>query len=145
MGIHILLCSGDAVVAKQKGEAMKQKKLGLEFIWKIRLRLYAEGKKLRIEGERLRVKSKKLHAKANKLWKGDEFCVEGSKLQAEGDEFCAEGDRLCAKSNKLCAEGDRLWIKAILEVYGNIKLEWIWRVEKENYACKLETGEIFEP
>ena len=76
---------------------MKQKKLGLKFIWEIRLQLWAEGDKLRAEG------------------------------------------------NKLRAEGNKLWAEVILEVYGNIKLEWIWRVEKENYACKLETGEIFEP
>jgi len=80
---------------------MKKKKLSLDFIWGIRLKLWAEG---------------------NKLW------AEGDKLRAEGD--------------KLWAEGNKLWAEAILEVYGNIKIEWIWKDNK--YDCKLETGEIFK-
>ena len=68
---------------------MEKKALSLDFIWKIRLQLWAEG---------------------DKLW----------------------------------AEGDKLWAEAILEVYGNIKIEWIWVSEKNNYNCKLETGEIFK-
>ena len=83
---------------------IQKKELSLGFIWKIRLKLRAEGDKLRAEG--------------NKLW--------------------AEGD-------KLWAEGDKLWAEGILEVYGNIQLEWKWRAEKNDYACELETGEIFEP
>ena len=90
----------------------KAKALGLEFIWKIRLELRAEGNKLRAED--------------NKLW------AEGGKLRAEG--------------GKLWAEGDKLWAEAVLEVYGNIKLEWKnWSAEKQDYECHLETGEIFKP
>ena len=97
----------------------KAKALGLEFIWKIRLELRAEGNKLRAED--------------NKLW------AEGGKLRAEGDELRAEG-------GKLWAEGDELWAEAVLEVYGNIKLEWKnWSAEKQDYECHLETGEIFKP
>ena len=57
----------------------------------------------------------------------------------------AEGVKLWAEGNKLKAEGDKLWAEAILEVYGNIKLEWKYVPGKENYACKLETGEVFCP
>ena len=90
----------------------KQKTLGLEFIWKIRLELRAEGSKFWAEGD--------------KLW------AEGSKLRAEGD--------------KLRAEGDKLWAEGILEVYGNIELEWKnWSEEKQDYECHLETGEVFFP
>ena len=81
-----------------------KKDLGLSFIWKIRLKLRAEGDKLRAEG--------------NKLW--------------------AEGD-------KLRAEGDKLWAEAILEIYGNITVQWKWRKEKNDSTCILETGEVFEP
>jgi len=36
--------------------------------------------------------------------------------------------------------------EAILEVYGNIKLEWKnWDSDKQSYECWLETGEIFKP
>ena len=92
--------------------------LSLAFIWKIRLSLWAEGDKLWAEG--------------NKLW------AEGSKLMAEGSKLRAEGD-------KLWAEGDKLWAEGILEAYGNIKIEWLYREQKQQYACVLETGEIFEP
>ena len=104
----------------------KAKALGLEFIWKIRLELRAEGNKLRAED--------------NKLW------AEGGKLRAEGAKLWAEGAKLWAEGSKLWAEGDKLWAEAVLEVYGNIKLEWKnWSAEKQDYECHLETGEIFKP
>ena len=46
---------------------------------------------------------------------------------------------------KLRAEGSKLWADAILEVHGNITLEWLHREKQDDYACKLETGEVFEP
>ena len=67
------------------------------------------------------------------------------KLKAQGSKLCAEGAKLKAEGAKLKAEGDKLWAEAILEVYGNIKLEWKYVPGKENYACKLETGEVFCP
>jgi len=57
----------------------------------------------------------------------------------------AEGAKLEAEGAKLRAEGAKLWAEAIIEVKGNIKIEWEWISEKENYRCKLETGEVFEP
>ena len=98
----------------------KMKKHGacLSFIWGIRSKLYAEGDKLK---------------------------AEGNKLKAEGDKLKAEGYKLCAEGDKLCAEGDKLWAEGILEAYGNIRLEWIYREDLRAWACKLETGEIFEP
>ena len=96
---------------------MKKKTLDLNFIWGIRLKLRAEGDKLRAEGDKLR--------------------AEGDKLRAEGDKLWAEGD-------KFRAEGDKLWAEAILEVYGNIKIEWKnWDSKKQEYECHLENGEIF--
>ena len=96
-----------------------KKPLGLEFIWKIRLKLRAEGDKLR---------------------------AEGSKLRAEGDKLWAEGSKLWAEGNKLRAEGNKIWAEAILEVHGNIKIEWKnYNEEKKDYECHLETGEVFRP
>ena len=63
--------------------------------------------------------------------------AEGDKLWAEGSKLWAEGSKLRAEGDKLWAEGDKLWAEAILEVYGNIKIEWI------NDDCYLETGEVF--
>jgi len=100
-------------------EKLKAKELGLNFVWKIRLEMCAEG---------------------NKRW------AEGNKLWAEGNKLCAEGSKLCAEGDKLWAEGDKLWTEAILEVYGNIKLEWKnYNNDKKDYECHLETGEIFKP
>mgnify|MGYP001608698108 CR=1 FL=1 len=97
----------------------KTKSLSLNFVWGIRSKLRAEGNKLR--------------ADADKLY------AEGNKLYAEGDKLNAEGD-------KLYAEGDKLWAEAILELYGNIKLEWKnWDAEKKSYECHLENGEVFKP
>ncbi len=83
---------------------MEKKSLNLEFIWKVRLKLWAEG---------------------------DKLCAEGCKLRAEGCKLWAEGD-------KLRAEGDKLWADVILEVYGNIEVEW------KGKNCYLETGEVFK-
>ena len=52
---------------------------------------------------------------------------------------------LRAEGAKLRAEGDKLWAEGILGVYGNIKLEWLYREGKNAEACKLENGEIYEP
>jgi len=111
---------------KPKGNAMKKKSIGLEFVWNIRLKLWAEGNKLRAEGDKLR--------------------AEGDKLWAEGDKLRVEGNKLWAEGNKLRAEGDKLWAEGILEVYGNIKLEWKnYSSEKQDSECHLETGEVFRP
>jgi hypothetical protein len=85
--------------------------LTLKFIWKIYLKFYAEG---------------------DKLW------AEGGKLLAEGSKLYAEGDKLYAEGDKLWAEGNKIWEEAIIEVHGNIKLEW-----KNGTHCILETGEEF--
>jgi len=71
--------------------------------------------------------------------------AEGDKLRAEGNKLWAEGDKLYAEGNKLRAEGNKLWSEAIIEVYGNIKLEWKnWNEEHKTYECHLETGEVFK-
>ena len=57
----------------------------------------------------------------------------------------AEGAKLYAEGAKLYAEGDKLYAEGTLEVHGNITMDWQWRVEKQDYACILETGERFEP
>jgi hypothetical protein len=111
---------------------IKAKALSLNFIWGIRIKLYAEGNKLWAEGNKLRAEGDKLYAEGNKLW-------------AEGNKLYAEGNKLWAEGNKLWAEGDKLWAESVLEVYGNIKLEWKYVSEKNDYECWLETGEIFKP
>ena len=51
------------------------------------------------------------------------------KLWAEVNKLLAEGDKLRAEGNKLRAEGNKLWEEAILEVYGDIKLQWLRRAD----------------
>ena len=108
-----------------KTKAKATKSLGLGFVWRIRLSLRAEGSKLRAEGSKLR--------------------AEGDKLRAEWIKLRAEGVKLWAEGGKLRAEGDKLWAEAILEAHGNIRIEWLYRDKSKDYACKLETGEVFEP
>ena len=98
---------------------MEKPKLRLANVWKARSQLYAEANKLRGEG-------RKIYAEADKIW--------------------AKGDKLRAEGNKLRAEGDKLWADAILETYGNIKIEWKnWDIEKQDNECHLGTGEVFKP
>jgi len=110
----------------------KKKQISLQFIWNLRLKLRAEGNKLKAEDNKLRAEGNKLRA-------------EGNKLRAEGNKLRAEGNKLWAEGDKLRAEGNKLWAEGILEVYGNIKLEWKnYDVGKQDYECHLETGEIFK-
>ncbi len=108
-------------------EKKKQNKsLDLNFIWKYRCSLWKKGNKLR--------------AKADKLWiRNDDFTAKNNKLRAEAQKLWAEAD-------KLWAEGDILWADAVLEVYGNIEMEWKnWSKKKQDYECHLGNGEVFEP
>src|SRR3990167_2928436 len=97
----------------------KETKKILQFNWKIRIGLRAEGDKLRAEGDKLRAE-------------GDKLRAEGDKLRAEGDKLRAEGDKLRAEGDKLRAEGDLVWANAIIETHGNIKLKWT------NKKCRLD-------
>ena len=87
-----------------------------------------------------KIKKKQNNLNLDFIWRINlGFRAEGNKLRAEGNKLWAEGD-------KLWAEGSKLWAEAILEVYGNIRIEWKnWNKEKNNYECHLETGEIFRP
>ena len=105
---------------------MEKKELSLNFIWNLRLGFRAKGNKLRAE--------------ADKRW------AEGNKSWAEADKLWAEADKFWVESNKLYAVGNELWVEAILEVYGNIKMEWKnYNLEKQDHECHLETGEVFKP
>ena len=66
-------------------------------------------------------------------------------LMAKGNALWAKSDALWAKSYTLRAKSDTLWAKAIIEIKGNIKIEWKWIPAKNDYSCTLETGEVFEP
>ena len=89
-------------------------KLKLHTAWSRRLKLMAEGSKLRDEG--------------SKLW------AERSKLRDEGDKLWAEG-------SKLRDEGDKLWAEAIITTYGNINLSWSW--DTPHGECTLENGDRY--
>ena len=119
---------------------MTTKPLSLLFIWKMYLRLHAEGNKLCAESGKLYAEGNKLYAEGGKLYaEGNRLYAEGDKLHAEGNRLRAESGKLYAEGNRLRAEGQILWANAIIEVHGNIKLEWkAW-----NY-CVLETGEEFK-
>ena len=53
-------------------------------------------------------------------------------------QFWAEGYKLWAEVDKLWAEGYKLWAEAVLELYGNITLDWLGVTE-----CLLENGDIY--
>ena len=83
LGVTIDYLAGDSV-------RMSKGTISLLFLWKLRLRYYAEGKRLRAESKRFWAKSDRLRA-------------EGKRLNAESKRFWAESDRLWAESNRLRA------------------------------------------
>lgn len=121
--------------------------LTLSIAWGIRNKLLAEGNRLSDEGNKLwaegykfRVEGDKLLAKDGKIW------AEGDRLLAEGDKLQSEGYKLQSEGNKLLAEGNKIWAESILEVFGNIKLEWKnFHNDKKSYECHLENGEVYIP
>ena len=74
------------------------------------------------------MKAKKLNVTLKFAW-GIRY-----KLRAEGDKLWAEGD-------KLRAEGSKLWAEAVIEVYGNVEIEWIANGDK--FDCKVE-GQLYK-
>ena len=69
-----------------------------------------------------------------------------AKMRAEGAKMRAEGAKMRAEGSKMRAEGDKMWAEAVIEIYGNIKLEWKnYDNAKNDCECHLETGEIFKP
>ena len=91
--------------------------LKLLFVWKKRLKLRAECRKLYVENKKLYAEDKKLYVKCDILWaRGDILWVRGSKL----------------------------WVEAILNIYGNIIIEWKnWNKKHQSYECHLENGEVY--
>ena len=47
--------------------------------------------------------------------------------------------KLYTEGDKLWAEGAKLWAEAVLEVYGNIKMEW------KNGECPISAKSILAP
>ena len=50
--------------------------------------------------------------------------AERLRLRAEGDKLWAESDKLRAEGGKLRAEGNIAWLTAVIEVHGNVPVEW---------------------
>jgi hypothetical protein len=141
---------------EEEGEKMKEikaKPLGLQFVWDLRLKFWEGGNKIRTAGDKLMVAGKKLWREGNKIRtegaklsaEGEKLWREGNKIRTEGDKLSAEGEKLWMEGDKLSAEGDKLWAEAIIEVYGNIEVQWEYNKDKQTYECHLETGEVFKP
>ena len=67
------------------------------------------------------------------------------KLHAEGNKLYAEGNKLYAEGDMLWAEGNKLWAEAVLEAYGNVTMEWLYREGKSSCACKVDGKDTYEP
>ena len=65
------------------------------------------------------------------------------KLCAEGNKLRAEGNKLWAEGSKLWADGDIAILSAVIEVYGNIKVEWKnWNGKHLSCELHLENGVV---
>ena len=60
-------------------------------------------------------------------------------VQSALREAWEQRNKLRAEGAKLWAGGDKLWAEAILQVHGDITLQW-----REDGSCVLETGEVFK-
>ncbi len=143
------------IYAMQKPEAklnqIKTSKghlVDLNVVWKQRCEFRTKGFELLAEAD-------KLHAKADSFVGGYKIEAKDVERWVEGENLYIESYNVKAEAWKLFAEGDKLWAHAILTKYGNIKIEWIKRVEEKikleegrylgkDCDCKLESGELFE-
>jgi hypothetical protein len=147
--IHLNLCYAEAGGAKlNQIKTPKGHLVDLNVVWKQRCELRTKGFELLAEAD-------KLHAKAESFVGGYKIEVKDVERWVEGENLYIESYNVKAEAWRLFAEGDKLWADAILTKYGNIKIEWIKRVEEEikleegrylgkDCDCKLETGELFE-
>jgi len=71
------------------------------------------------------------------LAEGRKRYAEGGRLCAEGHKLCAEGHKLQAEGRKLHAEGRKIFINKVIEVHGNIKIEW------KGDSYHLDNGEMY--
>lgn len=80
-------------------------------------------------------------ARAAKIAEGDKLWAEGSKLFANGSKLRAEARKLRAEGDKLWAEGNIAWFTAVIEVHGDIEIEWL----PGDCSFRLGNGEVYGP
>jgi hypothetical protein len=104
---------------KAKEKMFKKDRIKLQEAWEEYKRLYREGvqfnemgNKRLIEGRVLLAEGKKSYAKSAK-----EFVEQSCDLSTEGFALLAEG-------NKSWSKGLLVFLNAVLEVYGDISIEW---------------------
>jgi hypothetical protein len=103
--------------------------LSLKSVWNIRLKLNAKSDILRAESNRF-----------GRVGIEENILI----FRVKRDLFKAKSSKIWAKSDILRAEANELWAEAILETFGNIKIEWKnFNDEKNDHECHLENGEIY--
>ena len=90
----------------------------------------------------------------NKFWdyrrkfreRANNLEAESNKLFAESEKLKLEIIRLREEGCNLRAEGNKIWREALIETYGDMKIEWKnFDPQKQDYECHLENGEVFKP
>lgn len=131
----------------------------------------SKGDKFWIEGNAVINESKKLRNAANKIFDKDknlwdrnngkviitdaesldvkskdiDIINEGIEIRAEGERLISEGHKIQSEGINLRNLGNKIWNEAIIQVYGNIKIELKYISEKDDDEFKLENGEIYSP
>ena len=130
----------------------------LKKAWKLRLKLRKDAKKLETELNNKEIQSSKLALEHLNVQRIIEY--ENGTYKTKKDELLFEYCNTCYKDaiilKEECiirakeiinniVESDKIWIDAIIKIYGNINIEWIYNIKKNDYNCKLENGEIYSP
>ena len=131
----------------------------LERAWARRKELYTKASglqekanEIRLTGSKLSIDGDKLHAKSSVGAAEGNKCVgkasrtryetEVSLLYAKSHVMYAKADKIWAECRRLEAEAEKQWCDAILNVYGNVTINW----QRAGSECLLEIvkTEIFK-
>ncbi len=130
--------------------------INLKKVWKLRMKLRTKAKKIETELQNKEVQSLKLNLETINVSRQIEY--ENGIYKSEKDEVLSDYSNACYNDSLILKEecikrskeiinniieSDKIWIDAVIKIYGNINIEWIYNTKKNDYECKLENGEIY--
>ena len=147
----------------------KKEGVSLESIWKLRMKLINEAKKIFDESKAVTEESNRLHNDGIELHKkaysdtknilvndfrqqikGEYIALKSNEITYNANQESLKAEKLKLEANKLRILGEDIWIEAVYEVFGNIKIEFKdFNEKKHSHKCILylkdATTKIFNP
>src|SRR5271157_4623551 len=143
--------------------------VSLDSIWRLRMQLLGEAKKLFIFAEGLTKESNEFHNQGIELSKKSHYSdkpetiddyikqikkeqvgLKASESTFEANQQSLRSEKSKLEANRLVVLSEEIWANAIREVYGNIKMEFKqWNEKKHSHSCVLyikgKTTKTFNP